>query len=112
MVASVANVTSTRARHSLKSLLMSTQLHGLQCTSAKMLGLAKHRKDSGNGFVKDNNWEAALLCYLNGLYLLQYPHVAKGKSKLPRSEGVPSAGTAASCHGTEGSPEQARPQPV
>ena len=87
---------------------MSNQLHGLQCTSAKMLGLAKHRKDSGNGFVKDNNWETALLCYLNGLYLLQYRHVAKGKSKLPKSEAAPSTGTAASCRGTERSLEQAR----
>lgn len=73
-----------------------------------MLGLAKHRKDSGNSFVKDNNWEAALLCYFNGLYLLQYPHVAKGKSKVPGSEGAPSTGTAASCHRTEGSHGQAR----
>ena len=73
-----------------------------------MLGLAKHRKDSGNGFVKDNNWEAALLCYLNGLYLLQYPHVAKRKSKVPRREAAPSMGTAASCEHTEGSLGQAR----
>ena len=88
------------------------QLHGLQCALAEMLGLAKHRKDWGNGFVKENNWESALLCYLNGLYLLQYPHVAKSKNKVARSEGAPSTGTAASCHGTEGSPEQARTQPV
>ena len=43
-----------------------------------MLGLAKYRKDLGNSFVKEQNWEAALLCYVNGLYLLNYAHLTKG----------------------------------
>ena len=60
-----------------------------------MLGLAKYRKNVGNSLVKERNWEAALLCYINGLYLLKYAQVAEGKNK---PVGAPSTGEDVSRH--------------
>ena len=45
----------------------------------RMLGLAEYRKNVGNSLVKEHDWDAALLCYLNGLYLLNYAQLAEIK---------------------------------
>lgn len=63
-----------------------------------MLGLAKYRKNVGNSLVKEHDWEAALLCYLNGLYLLNYVQFAEIKSKALKTEGASRTGVAASDH--------------